>query len=58
MMSEDYPCDEDEDDFHEWADALDSDADVEAKLVITDRTRIVLQKNNTDELSPFATVNS
>lgn len=57
VMSENYPYD-DEDDFYEWADALDADPEIETKLVVTDRTRIVLQKDNTEELSPFATVNS
>jgi hypothetical protein len=30
----------------------------QGKLVVTDKTNIVLYKNNTEEYSPFATINS
>ena len=43
--------------YTDWIMALENDL-ATGKLVVTNRTRIVLHKNNTEEYSPYATVNS
>lgn len=47
-----------ESEYTDWISALESKYTEQPRLVVTNRTKVVLQKDNTEELSPFATVNS
>lgn len=51
-----------EQEYEAWMAGVERDFQDEvehrAKLVVTSRTNILLHKNNTEDLSPFATVNS
>lgn len=47
-----------ESEYTDWISALECEYATEPKLVVTNQTRLVLHKNNTEEYSPFVTVNS
>lgn len=46
-----------ESEYTDWITALENDLSA-GKLVVTNRTNIVLHKDNMEEYSPYATVNS
>ena len=46
-----------EQEYVDWINHLENSL-AQGKLVVTDKTNIVLHKNNTEEYSPFATINS
>ena len=43
--------------YTDWITSMENDL-ATGKLVITDRTNILLHKDNTEDYSPYATVNS
>lgn len=51
-----------EQEYNLWISGLERDfqdeVEYRAKLVVTNRTNIVLHKDNTEEYSPYSTVNS
>jgi hypothetical protein len=46
-----------ESEYIDWINCMETEYSA-AKLVVTDRTNIVLHKDNMEEYSPYATVNS
>jgi hypothetical protein len=46
-----------EQEYVDWINHMENSL-AQGKLVVTDKTNIVLYKNNTEEYSPFATINS
>jgi len=46
-----------ESEYIDWINCMETEYS-EAKLVVTNRTNIVLHKDNTEQYSPYATVNS
>jgi hypothetical protein len=46
-----------ESEYTDWINCMETEYSA-AKLVVTNRTNIVLHKDNTEEYSPYATVNS
>jgi hypothetical protein len=52
--SEAFPWEEE---YVDWINRMENDI-ATGKLIVDDRTNIVLHKDNTEEYSPYATVNS
>jgi hypothetical protein len=46
-----------EQEYTDWIASMENDL-AAGKLVVTDRTNIVLHKDNSEEYSPYATLNS
>jgi hypothetical protein len=50
-----------EKEFTDWVNCMEyeyNEADNVPALIVTNKTNIVLHKNNTDEYSPYSTINS